>query len=368
MNYKKILSSYLIRQFLISFFTVSFIIMSIILLFDVIELLRRTASKKYIGFFTVFKMAICKQPQLLNMILPFIFMIATMMTFYKLSKSSELVIIRAAGVSIWGFLPPVLLTSIVIGIINITMINPVGSFMFEQYQKMEEQNKLRVSSSLAFTKSGLWLKEINENGNHIVIRAKTARQDQYTLNLRDVTILELTDRNKPVKTIEAYKGQLIKDFINLTDVKIMTPGKKIIFFDEYKHPTNLTIGRIQENFADPNTLSFWQLPGYINFFESAGFSAVKHKMYFLTLLFSPFMLMSMVLVAAVFSMQPNNRKGGVLKLVVGGVTSGFIVYFFTNIINAYGTNGTIPIYLAAIGPSMVASLISISLLLHLEDG
>jgi len=368
MNPKKILSSYLIRQFLISFFTVLFVIMSIILLFDAIELLRRTASKDYIGFFDVFQMAICKQPQLLNMILPFIFMIATMMTFYKLSKSSELVIIRAAGVSIWGFLPPVLYTSLVIGVINMTMINPISSFMFEQYHKMEEANKLKVSSSMVFSKSGLWLKEIKDDNRHIVIRAKSARQNQYTLNLREITILELTEKNKPIRTIEAYKGELVKDFITLSDVKIMTPGQKTEKNETLKYPTKLTIGRIQENFADPDTLSFWELPGYIHFFESAGFSAVKHKMYFLTLLFSPFMLMSMVLVAAVFSMQPNNRKGGVLKLVVGGVTSGFIVYFFTNIINAYGTNGTIPIYLAAIGPSMVASLISISLLLHLEDG
>lgn len=42
------------------------------------------------------------------MVFPFVMMIAAMITFWRLSKSNEFVIIRAAGVSIWGFLTPVL--------------------------------------------------------------------------------------------------------------------------------------------------------------------------------------------------------------------------------------------------------------------
>lgn len=38
----------------------------------------------------------------------------------------------------------------------------------------------------------------------------------------------------------------------------------------------------------------------------------------------------MVLVAAVFALRSNNRGGGVMFLIVGGISTGFMVYFIAD--------------------------------------
>ena len=76
----------------------------------------------------------------------------------------------------------------------------------------------------------------------------------------------------------------------------------------------------------------------------------------------------MVLMAAVFALRPNNRRGGVMFLIVGGIVTGFSAYFLTQVVYAMGVSGNIPVFLAVIAPTIIASLIAVSLLLHLEDG
>ena len=96
--------------------------------------------------------------------------------------------------------------------------------------------------------------------------------------------------------------------------------------------------------------------------------SIGHIFCFGNVLVSPFLLCAMVLVAAVFALRPNNRRGGVMLLIVGGITTGFVVYFLTQLVYAFGVNGYIPVLLAVSTPALIASLVSVSVLLHLEDG
>jgi lipopolysaccharide export system permease protein len=115
-------------------------------------------------------------------------------------------------------------------------------------------------------------------------------------------------------------------------------------------------------------MSFWQLPAFIAFFEKAGFAAAKHRMYLQSLLASPLLYCAMVLIAAIFSLKPNMRSGGLLRRVGGGVGSGFCIYFFSKIVYAFGLSSTLPQSLAAWSPAIVAGLIGMTGLFHLEDG
>ncbi len=47
-------------------------------------------------------------------------------------------------------------------------------------------------------------------------------------------------------------------------------------------PTDLTVDRVQESFASPDTLSVWALPGFISLLERSGFSAIRHRLHFQT--------------------------------------------------------------------------------------
>jgi len=109
------------------------------------------------------------------------------------------------------------------------------------------------------------------------------------------------------------------------------------------------------------------LPAFIDLLEQSGFSAQRHRLYFNVLLARPFLLCAMVLVAATFSLRMQ-RRGGATTMIVGGVISGFILYFLSDIVVALGLSARLPVMLAAWTPTALSTIFGTSMLLHLEDG
>lgn len=366
MLWHSILNRYLARQFLTAFAAVMVAVMGLILLFDIIELLRRTANRE-VGFADVLLMAAFKLPHMIETVLPFAAMIGAMIVFWRLARSHELVAIRSVGVSVWEFLGPVLSVVLLIGLFSVTVLNPVAAAMYNRYEQMQDRFNMRHSNPLAFSESGLWLREVQSTGRRVV-NAEDARQDGLQLAMRGVTVLDFDIDNRFVRRIEAERGALNDGLLYLEDAHVMQPGAPVDSVPAMALPTNLSLGQIQENFASPETISFWELPRFIGFFESAGFSAQAHRLHWHSLIASPVLLVAMVLVAAVFSLSPNTRRGGVLLRIVAGVLSGFVLFFFSKVTFALGVSAVLPVWLAAWAPGLVSMLLSVSALLHFEDG
>lgn len=343
-------------------------VLGVVLMFEMIELLRRISSRYDVAFTFILKMALTKMPKTIEMIFPFVVMIAGMATFWKFSKSNEFVVIRVAGVSIWGFLSPVILITFIIGAINVAVINPISSKMFEINETLEYRLKTKNPQAMLFDSKGLWFREAVENDNVMILRAKSIKQEEEVLFLKDITIMEMNRSSIPVRRIEAFAGNLHDGYFELKDVRVFVAGEPTITLNSMDYNTSINIDRIRENFIEPEAISFWNLPDTIKFYQDAGFSAQKHYLRYMTLLVSPFLLCSMILVSAMFSLKPNTRKGGVMFMIVGGIVSGFLVYFMSQVIYAFGINGYIPVLLAVCSPFLIITLISVSVLLHLEDG
>jgi len=101
--------------------------------------------------------------------------------------------------------------------------------------------------------------------------------------------------------------------------------------------------------------------------EKAGFSAVRHRLHWYSLLADPLLMCAMVLIAATFTLR-QARRGGATFIVASGVMTGFMLYFFSDVVYALGLSDSIPVVLAAWTPSGVATMLGIAMLLHLEDG
>ena len=369
MNPKSILGRYLAKQIVVNFLSVLLMVVGVILMFEMVELLRKASGREDVTFWFLLEIALTKMPKTIDMVFPFVMMIAAMVTFWRVSKSNEFVIIRAAGVSIWGFLTPVLFAVFVLGVLNITLVNPIAARLYEIYETLDYRFDTRNPNAVLFSDKGLWTREAVDEETFQVMQAKSARQEgKDSLLLRNVTILEMDRQSQPKRTIEAFAAILHEGYFDLKDVRVYEAGKPTQTLNSMKYKSALTVDRIKENFVEPDAISFWNLPDTIRFYENAGFSAQKHLMRYYSLLISPFLLCAMVLVAALFALRANNRRGGVMFLIVGGITTGFVVYFMSQLIYAFGLNGTVPAFLAVCTPTLVATLISVSVLLHLEDG
>jgi lipopolysaccharide export system permease protein len=367
MNFTPVLSLYIGRQFLAAFFGALAVIMGLIYLFDVVELLRRASTHGDAGMSVILEMALFKLPQMVQLILPFAVMLGAMATFWTMTRSRELVVARSAGVSAWGMLAPVMIAAFLIGIVNVVAFNPLSAVLFKRFQALEDQMQLRGGGPLLVGESGLWLRETH-GAEQMVLHARSVHQRGHDLVLGEVSIYVADSNEHFLFGEEAADGRLEDGYIHLRDIDILRPGQPVEHKDADDIASQLTLARIQDNFAAPETVSFWQLPSFIRFFESAGFSANRQKLYYQSMLSSPVLLVAMVLVAAVFSLTPNLRSGGIMVRLVGGVGAGFIFYFFSKVVYALGLSSTLPIVLAAWVPAIVAGLVGSAALFHLEDG
>ncbi len=368
MNPNSILGRYLSKQIVYTFLLVLVTIMGIIMMFDAIEALRRISGRDDTGMSYVVVYTLTRLPQTVEKVLPFIMMVAAMIVFWRVSKSNEYVIIRSAGVSIWGFLAPVLLSVLLIGFINVAFINPFSAKMYEWHETIKYRFSTHNPKAMLFSSKGLWIREALDDDRVLVIQAKSLRQEEgETLSMRDINLLEM-DRNAQIlRHIDGLVGTLKNNKLLLRGVRIYETGKETKNLPQMVYDTNINLQRIKENFVDPDAISFWNLPSTIQFYETSGFSAQRHRMRWLSLLASPFLLAAMVLLSALFALKANFRQGGVMFMIVAGITTGFVVYFTSQLIYAFGINGYIPVWLAVWSPIAIVFLLGATFLIQKEE-
>ena len=367
MKPNSILGTHLIKQSVLNFLFVLGVICAIIMMFDMIEILRRTSGREGVSIGFLLQYVVAKLPETVDKVIPFIVMISTMITFWKLSKTNEFVIIRASGVSIWGVLSPVLLSVFMIGVFWITIFNPFSAKMYELRDTLSYRLSTNNPNAFLFSNKGLWIREGKENNTIAIINATNLSLKKDVLWLQDISIIEVDERTQVKRRLEAFVGTLENGELNLRDVRVYKPGQKAETINNLMYPTDMNIQRIKDNFVDPEAISFWNLPDTIKFYEDSGFSVLRHKMRYLMLIALPFLLMSMVLVAGMFSLKASQRQGGVFWMIVFGIVTGFGVYFTSQVISAFGINAYIPIWFAVWAPTIIVASISISVYLHKEE-
>ena len=134
MRLSSTMSLYIGRQFLASFMVVFMAFVLLILVVDIIELLRRSASRPEITFAMVLEMALLKLPHMGQQTFPFAALFGGMAAFWRLTRNHELMVTRAAGVSAWQFLLPVIGIAFLLGLFKITIFNPLASATLSRFR------------------------------------------------------------------------------------------------------------------------------------------------------------------------------------------------------------------------------------------
>ena len=359
------LSRYIGRQFL-TWFAVFFTGLSfIIFIADTLELLRRAASKPDVSFGTVLEMAVFKLPHTAEALTPFAILFSGMMAFWRLTRSNELVVARAVGVSVWQFMLPAVVVALLLGGFKVAVFNPIAAAMLARYEATESRVLRGQVSQLTIAPSGLWLRQSARDGGAAILHA--GRVLGTLTRLQSVTVLLYNADNSFSGRLDAPIARLEPGFWQLDDARYAASGQPSEPIGGYQLPTQFTVDKIQESFARPETMSFWALPGFIDLLQQAGFSAIRHRLYLQSLLAGPLLLSAMILIAATFSLRPA-RRGGVGRMIGLGIGSGFLLYFLSDLVFALGLSARIPVMLAAWAPAAVSSLLGLAMLLHLEDG
>jgi lipopolysaccharide export system permease protein len=357
-------SVYFARHYIFWLCSVFLVLLGIVALFDFVELLRRASGKEDTDLTIVLQMSAFKLPQLVQEMLPFSVLFGAMFSFWRLARNRELVIARAAGVSAWQFLVPALCISLLVGMLQIGLFNPVSSVMLSHFEKLESRYLSNSTSVLAVSKNGLWLRQADEGGQSAIYAMRISQSD---VTLQQVIFFLFEGRDTFIGRIDAESAKLEDGYWDIRNAWISAPNKAARFAETYRQRTDLTLNKIQDSFASPETMSFWDLPAFIDTLEIAGFSGHRHRLYWHSLLSIPILLCAVVLIAATFSMRiSKNWNTGIM--IVSGIGAGFFLYFLTDVIYALGLSANIPVLLAAWTPAGVSLALGVASLLHLEDG
>ena len=368
------LMAYVARRFAAMALLMVLSLSALVALFDLIELLRRAATRPEANFALVAQIAALRVPYVAMQILPFAVLLGGIIAFWRLTRFSELVVARAAGISAWGFLAGPVLVALLLGLGASTALSPLSSAMLARAERLDQLYLRNVGGITALAGGRLWLRQADEGlqpqGVAIISGRPMATRELRpgeALRLSEVTIWRLSADDRPLARIEAASALLQPGRWRFEGAVVFGAERVASAPQSLDFPTELTPERIENSFATPDTLSLWALPEFIKILEDAGFSAIRHRLHFQSLLALPLLATAMALLAAGFSMR-SARRGGVARMIAGGVSAGFALFVLDKITGEFGEAGTLPVILAAWAPAGAGFLLAAALLLHLEDG
>lgn len=340
----------------------------LLLLIDLIEQLRRYGGDADFG--ALLQLSLLNLPSGIYTILPLIMVLATLAMFLGLSRSSEMVVTRAAGRSALRALIAPLAVTLIIGAIAIGIFNPLVAATSKEFEAREATLRSGGPSILSISDNGLWLRQ-GDDASQTVIRAGLANLDGTML--QSVSFMTFTQDGGPTRRIEAASATLTEGAWDLTDAKVWPlNGSGVAESLATTHatlriPSTLTADEIRDSFGVPSSIPIWELPAFIDRLEVAGFSATRHQVWLQMELALPAFLIAMVLIGAGFTMR-HQRGGRTGVMVLTAILICFALFFLRNFAQILGENGQIPAVLAAWAPPLAAIGASLGLLLHLEDG
>lgn len=355
---------YMSWRFLLAMVSVFAVCMVLIFLVDLVELLRQTGKRGAAPGAVLVWIALLRLPSYSELILPFAALIGGMAGFLMLSRSSELIVVRAVGMSVWQFIMPGLAVALALGAAAVFAYNPLAAFTRAESERIYADVFGKQASLLSTKTAGAWLRQDGSDG-HSVIHARIAAN--HGLSLRGVSVLQYDKADNFVERIEAERAELRDGRWDLHNVWVSAVGREAMYYNHYIVSTFLTVTQVRNSFGSAGSMSFWDLPDFIETADKAGLPATKHKLHYQMLMSRPLLLAVMVLLAATCSLRAF-RFGKIQTMLIAGLCAGFGFVILSETSRKLGLSGVTTPEVAAWAPVAVTGLLALTVLLHQEDG
>lgn len=356
------LTAYLARRYALYLLLTLAALAAFAYLMDAVDLLGK-ASGRGIPTATVLYLSLTKLPSLMQQLLPFAVLIATLVTLNQLNRRHELVALRAAGLPARRMMLGPLLVVLLTGAAALGLLNPLSATLLKNYERWYAQTFPGSARGLVTSGGSIWLKQTAPDST-LFIHAEHIGSGGQTLT--SGTLFVVDANHALVQRVIAPRLTLGAGAWHISSPTVIVTGKPVRRGTTLEIPTTLTPAMLQNSFTPPSTLSVWQLPAYINVLRQTGFASAPHEMTYHSLIALPAFLVAMFLLGVPFALTFTRTRN--LATVVGaGLGLGFGFYLFANTMAAFGLAGRLNIPLAAWAPVFIATFLALALLLHLRE-
>lgn len=343
-------------------FALSFLLITVVTYF---EFFNRAFKGEAVVGFTLAAVSLFRVPSISEESLPFAVLYGSIAAFVIANRRLEVVVARAAGVSAWQFLLPACVIGMLFGIVATTLYNPMAASLLSWSNRLAQDVFLsRQPAPRTDGDNPVWIRQ-SAGGVESIIGSVQSIDEGLTLI--GVTAYVFDADGGLGQRIDAPRAFYAPGEWRIEDATITAPSADPQRVETYRIPTNLSPSEVKRTFLQLASVSFWTLPELAAAARRAGVPADRYELQYNVLLSRPILLLAMVLIAANVSLR-FSRSRDLGRMIISGVAVGFMLYVVTKIAWDLGSGGIVPPPLAAWLPAIVATLVGITVLLHLEDG
>lgn len=296
-------------------------------------------------------------PQLLYQVFPSAMLLGGLLSLGGLASTSELVVMRAAGISI----SRITLAVLKAGFFLIVIVVLLGEFLAPETISAAKTMRAEALEGRVLTgdRRGLWSK-YGENFVYI----GTVLPD---VQLRDVIVYELDENHQLKKTTHA--GQAHYDDVNdvwrlqdVTNSEISRESVRSTKNAAETWPAMVSTSLFNVLNLEPEDMSATELWQYSRYLDENELQSDSFWLAFWVKLFTPLTSVGMLMIAVPLVLTSTARTGGAGQRILIGVMIGVAFYVLNRVVNQMGIiYGITPVVSAGL-PSLVVIAISIVLI------
>ena len=355
------LTLYLAKMFIVRILAVLVMLVLVLLMLDLLSSTGKILAAPGNGQAEILTYATLRAPQLVARFLPYSVLLATIITLVTLNQNSEVIAMKAAGLSAHQVLAPLILTALVVG---------MASFVFNERVvtratatlKAWDANEFRAIPRDSGVKANVYVsKGVN------ILSAASVTGTGGAMQLAGVTWYRRTPSGGIADQVRAPRGSWTGSGWKLDDaVRFEVAGARSATLDEVVVGEGITPEQIALGAVDPDAEPFWELGKSIAAYEAAGRRTAEIRSKWWHKLSGPLSSVLMPLLGAVAAFGLA-RSGHLFVRAIIGMALGFAYFVVDNAALAMGNFGGYPPLLAAWAPFVLFALVGETVLVRTEE-
>lgn len=357
----KTLTLYLAKLFVVRILAVLVMLVLVLLMLDLLTATGKILKVPGNGQAEIWTYATLRAPQLLARFMPYSVLLATIITLVGLNQNSEVIAMKAAGLSAHQVLAPLMLTALVIS---------GFSFAFNERVVTRATATLKAWDAADFAAippdSGVRSNVYVAKGSDILSAATVTGTGDRTV-LAGVSYYRrapsgaIADQIRAARATWGADGWILENPVRFDVATAKSETLSTLTVGKAIPPEQIALGSV-----DPDGQSFWQLRQSIDDYEAAGRRTGEMRSKWWHKLAGPLSAVLMPLLGAVAAFGLA-RSGQLFVRAVIGMALGFAYFVVDNAALAMGNFGGYPPLLAAWAPFVLFALIGETVLVRTEE-
>jgi len=335
------------------------IFFSLILIINIFEEINFLQNEDVSGFFPVF-LSLLNTPSIIFDILPFIFLISTLLFFIKLINKNELSIFKYAGITNIQILRVIVFFSFIIGLFLIVGFYTFTSKLKNQYLLIKNQFTTDDKYLAVITANGLWIRD-EINGSINIVNADKINNDR----LVNVSIVQFDKNYNLLQIIQSDDVNIKSKNWNIND-PLVTKKNVTNQLEFINLESNFDIEVVNSLFSNLSSMSLFKLRELKKDYKKLGYSTVGIEVYQNKIFSVPIYLSIMTLLSAIIMFNSKFRKSKIFNIILG-ISLSVVIYYVNYFSGLLGETGKIPIVLSVWLPLIILIIISLIGLVRVNE-